>query len=419
VSRLGPAGAEWRLAPPPRTAGSEDERIPTDLLQAVLREHLDDPTAVLIGLELAPVPVDGYSGNRLYRVRFDWAGAAGRHGTATWVVKRWLPGGHAERLLGVDRPLEALACEAGLLRPDAVPPGLSVPMLGARRDPDGRAAWIVMEDASEALQRYSRDAPLHPTEAVARAAQVLDGLARLHVWWEHPERQARLGACPWLVPMERVLWCEAASFAGLLGRAVPAGLAPGSAPSEESRADLAAFLAWLPAGDRARFESLLTRREPLVDALRALPRTLLHGDTDDRNVGLGALGPGAASAHDEALGPDLVLIDWEWIGHGPPALDVARLWATLPAVCDHTLPPPEETFTFDLPDHYFDRYRSYGGVLTDRVTWRRACTLAMLGHGFGQIGFFGAMIRHDVKPVLANIARQFEMIAGAARSLIV
>ena len=43
----------------------------------------------------------------------------------------------------------------------------------------------------------------------------------------------------------------------------------------------------------------------------------------------------------------------------------------------------------------------------------------MLGHGFGQIGFFGAMIRHDVTPVLATISRQFEMIAEAARSLVV
>ena len=276
-----------------------------------------------------------------------------------------------------------------------------------------------MDDASEALARYSRDAPLHPTEAVARAGQVLDGLARLHVWWEHPERQARLSACRWLVPFERALWCEAAEFARVLGKPAPAGLAPGSEPAEEFRADLAAFLAWLPAGDRPRFESLLTRREPLVEALSGLPRTLLHGDTDDRNIGLRASGAGAASSHDAGSAPDLVLIDWEWIGYGPPALDVARLWATLPAVCDHTLPPPEETFTFDLPDHYFDRYRAYGGVLTDRATWRRACTVAMLGHGFGQIGFFGAMIRHDVKPVLATISRQFEMIAEVARSLTV
>ena len=43
----------------------------------------------------------------------------------------------------------------------------------------------------------------------------------------------------------------------------------------------------------------------------------------------------------------------------------------------------------------------------------------MLAHSFGQIGFFGAMVRHDVQPVLAPITRQFDIIAEAARSLVV
>ena len=41
----------------------------------------------------------GYSGNRLYRARLAWAGGAvAEAGTATWVLKRWLPDGHSERL---------------------------------------------------------------------------------------------------------------------------------------------------------------------------------------------------------------------------------------------------------------------------------------------------------------------------------
>jgi hypothetical protein len=401
-----------------RAVGAErpPEPVPVELVQSVLREHLADPAAHLTDLQVGPLPSDGYSGNQLYRARLTWSGRANDSGgSVTWLFKRWLPGGHSERLLGLDRPLEALAWEQGILRPGSLPPGVVAPMVGARLDPGRQAAWIVMRDVSAALGEYTRERPLPPAEAVARVKQVLDGLARLHAWWERPDQRAKLHGYTGLVPFERFLWCEAASYATALGRRPPRGAAPGSPVTDELRADLQAFLAWLPAGDRRPLERLLDRREPLVSALAPFPRSLLHGDTGDRNLGLACPVPETSGREESAR--ELVLIDWEWITVGPPALDVARVCGSAPAVCDLTQPAPEALFSGELPDHYFERYRSYGGLLADCQAWRRSFDLALLAGMLGQVPFAGAMIRQGITPVVTILGRQVEMILATARSL--
>ena len=52
--------------------------MPTGVVEAVLREHLGDDGAALTDLVATPIPGDGFSGNRLYRVRLTWA--SGRQG---------------------------------------------------------------------------------------------------------------------------------------------------------------------------------------------------------------------------------------------------------------------------------------------------------------------------------------------------
>ena len=109
--------------------------------------------------------------------------------------------------------------------------------------------------------------------------------------------------------------------------------------------------------------------------------------------------------HADALS-ELVLIDWEWMGFGTPALDVARVWATFPAVCDHAQPCPEAAFSSDLLDYYLDRYRAYGGGQIDPSSWRRECALAMLAHALSQVRFIGSVLRHDPYAVLPTLERQ-------------
>ena len=162
---------------------------------------------------------------------------------------------------------------------------------------------------------------------------------------------------------------------------------------------------------------MLWDRTPLVAVLGSSPRTLIHGDLDDRNLGLRpAVARNMHDDHADALS-ELVLIDWEWMGFGTPALDVARVWATFPAVCDHAQPCPEAAFSSDLLDYYLDRYRAYGGGQIDPSSWRRECALAMLAYALSQVRFIGSVLRHDPYAVLPTLERQLEIVLEAARSL--
>ena len=388
------------------------EEVPTDLVEAVLHAHLADEEAALTSLVANPIPGNGFSGNRLYRVHLSWA--SGRRGTrpasADLVVKRWLPGGHGKALLGVTRPLEALAWEQGLLRRAALPAGIVAPIIGAKLTAAGTSAWIVMEDVAAALSEYSRERPLPAPEALARVKHVLDGLARFHAWWERPEQRMRLRDCRWLVSLEQFLRVEASTYAAAFGRAERRPSAGGRAAADELRADLQAFLDWLPAGDRPLWKTLMCDREPLVTAFRHFPPTLLHGDADDRNIGLRGVAADPARAGGAEGTPELVLIDWEWIGWGPAALDFARVWGTFAAVCAHGSPPPEALSSGELPDYYFERYMAAGGKLTDRQAWQQSYPLAALAAALTQVAFFGRMIRDNVKPVLAALNRQMELL---------
>ena len=169
----------------------------------------------------------------------------------------------------------------------------------------------------------------------------------------------------------------------------------------------------MPARDRPLVERLFCDRTPLVSALGVLPRTLIHGDVGDRNVGLRRR-PSVSASDDTS---DLVLIDWEWIGYGPPALDVVHLRASFPGLVDPTEPFPDAAFTDELPSYYFERYRTYGGTLTDVRTWQRAYSLMMLDTVMSQLSFVGTMIRYDVTRVVSALGRQFDTMAATARSL--
>ncbi len=398
---------------------SPAEAVPAGLVETVLQEYLADERVALTDLIATPIPGDGFSGNRLYRVRLSWA--PGRQGagpgSAAWVVKRWLPGGQGEALLGVTRPLEALAWEQGLLRREALPAGVVAPIIGAQLEAAGTSAWIVMEDVAAALDEYSRERRLSAPEALLRVKQVLDGLARLHAWWERPEQRARLRGCRWLVSAEQFLRVETPAYAAALGKASRGASTDGQTATDELRADVRAFLDWLPAGDRSLWENLLCDREPLVAAFRSFPPTLLHGDADDRNIGLRWVTTDAAAAEGTGGAPEVVLIDWEWIGWGPPALDFARVWGTFAAVCAPGSPLPAALSSAELPDYYFERYMAAGGKLTDRATWQRSYPLAALAAALTQVAFFGRMVREEVKPVLAVLDRQMELLATAKRYL--
>ena len=156
---------------------------------------------------------------------------------------------------------------------------------------------------------------------------------------------------------------------------------------------------------------MLCDRESLVAAFRPFPHTLVHGDTDDRNIGLRRT-PGRPSPTGGAEdAQEVVLIDWDWIGKGPPALDYARVWGTFAAVCTHDSPPSEALSSEELPDYYFERYTEAGGELTDQATWRRSYPLAAFATALTQVAFFGRMVRNRVAPILAVLERQMDRLS--------
>jgi aminoglycoside phosphotransferase (APT) family kinase protein len=123
-------------------------------------------------------------------------------------------------------------------------------------------------------------------EAIVRA------LATMHAaWWESEE----LRASAWLPPFEETgaVW-QQRSVAGLQ-------------PFIDTNSD------WLPAGFAATAERIIERLGELQAATVGSPRTLVHGDYRLENMMFA----------DPAGEDSLVIIDWQLIGYGPGAYDLA------------------------------------------------------------------------------------------------
>jgi aminoglycoside phosphotransferase (APT) family kinase protein len=107
----------------------------------------------------------------------------------------------------------------------------------------------------------------------------------------------------------------------------------------------------------------------LVSRFSGVPSTLTHGDLDDRNIGL---------SWDSNAEGELVLIDWERLGRGPAAMDVAKLLILMPMLCEPGKPYPEVYWSDELPDFYYESYHQAGGKKMDIATWRRSYDLALI-----------------------------------------
>jgi hypothetical protein len=231
-------------------------------------------------------------------------------------------------------------------------------------------AWVAMRDVSSELASYSRGQPLPPDVALERARLILDRLAHFHAWWERPDRQEKLAECDWLLAWEDKVWANATTWARVLGREPVGGRGTGSLMTEARRAGIDAFLKAMAPEDRRLWERLMCDRRPLLAALHDVPHTLIHGDPDDRNIGLRWVDGDHAA--------ELVLIDWETTGSGPAAFDAAYVVFNLPFVCDASKPCPEACYSDELPEHYFDRYVAAGGTRLGRDVWHRSFGVAGL-----------------------------------------
>lgn len=336
------------------------EGISTQALELLLREQIGDETATITDFRLTFMPHNGFGGQNLIQAKVFWTGMGGST-SADWVVKQWRPGGPTRILLNISLPLEALSWKHGLIRPEVLPAGIIVPIVGVILDEVDSSAWIVMEDIASELAVFS--SVKSPKDRFEQTSFMLDKLASWHVAWEHPKRQAALMAHPWLIQQETRLWSGADLYADCLGQEPRH---PEQVPDKPlARRRVKIFLNWLSEPDRVIWEKHLPDREVLVKACSNLPQTLLHGDLDPRNIGL----------RWRNVDPHLLLIDWEWIGVGSPALDVRHAIESGIAI-DATDDDSQQ-----LADFYFDRYLAHGGKLMDRPTWERAYNLALIFYG--------------------------------------
>jgi hypothetical protein len=387
--------------------------VPIEILELLLRDYLADPTAIVIDSASVPFSHQGTNDSTtFFRVTFTWARLrppVGSH-TATWIIKHWKAGGVRDSLLGITQSHEVLAWEQGWLRPGALPAGLVVPFIAARRSPDNSEAWLAMADVSMELLAYPRMG-LDGDEVIGRAQAILAQLAHFHAMWEQPERQAELHAHTWLRRPEIYLWDQAPTYAHALGRSTVAQVPPGASapPAWDGLADdLSTFLDSRSANDRRLWANLLIDRRALVEGLALYPQTLLHNDLDDRNIGLRWPSGAVGAALDM---PNLVLIDWEWIAVGPAALDAANIVLRLPVLIAPGSPIPETVWGGELADYYFEHYRAAGGRYTDAASWRRSYGLALVAQALSQMPFIHGRMRRAISgelppPAVVGVSEQ-------------
>ena len=88
--------------------------VPVNVVQSLLREYLDDPTAVLVNFDAEPITSVGVSGNVIFRARIMWHDQ--QTCEAAWIIKQWRRGGMSEAELALTHSIEAEAWRHCLLR---------------------------------------------------------------------------------------------------------------------------------------------------------------------------------------------------------------------------------------------------------------------------------------------------------------
>ena len=342
----------------------DDSEVPVTIIQSILREHLEDNRVAITELKVV-CPEEfkkaSYGGGNLFRAEVFWDSGS-KSDSASWVVKHWRPGGVVGTMMGVDLPVESLAWNHGLLGDTSLPENMVVPFIGTRHGKKLTDAWIVMEDVTSELGAF-RSIQAH-NDNLKKPKFILDRLACFHSNWEKPDRLAELEKYSWLLQQNRYLWAGADLASLFLGRKPrEAKKYPSHPIFEMAEKAVLAFLDWLPEDDRSLWQKHMCNREALVEAHKGLPQTLLHGDLSLPHIGL----------RWEKDNPEILLIDWELLGIGSAAIDVATY---INRALDFEGGINNGTET--LPDYYYDRYKAHGGTAFDRTTWERAYNLAYI-----------------------------------------
>jgi hypothetical protein len=247
-------------------------------LRAVLDDHgLGDASEV-------PLEADGWSGARLSRLQRRGRRFVLKRDSLSW---DWIA------RATMDGPILREAWFANLKL--ELPDRFVTPYAGV--GVDGDVFGLLMPDLSGILFDWEAPVDEKPAEIV------LDAMAELHAHaWEW--RLPKAAGAPWCPLAQRLLLLSrpmAEQYVSWGGRAVAAG--------ERFLEGWAAFDRVAPPDARDLIRTLSADVPPLVTALEAEPRTLLHGDLKLANVGIASDG-------------SIPVIDWQMVMIGPVAVEL-------------------------------------------------------------------------------------------------
>ncbi len=320
-----------------------DERNLADRLRAAAGEPIDSEHAEPLR------SIDGVSGAPLFRIS-----VPSDDGPRRFVVKVSSPGGDWIARATEDDGAREVALFLGGL-PELLPPEIEWPALAARKD--GKDAWhLVMVD----LAADTGAALVPPGDDPVSEDQTgrhLVHLAALHLTFlDLRPRFADVG------------FCTVASWVTMLGPATIERERGGNDPVTPNLArGWEAFGRLAPVPVARAVAALLSDPTPLVEALRAGPATLLHGDFKFGNLGWRAGEPGSTIA-----------LDWSQAMWGSPLLDLA--WFL--AVNSARLPFSKEQAIAIYRDYIRDLFGD---------DWDRSLDLALLGGGVLRLGWAKAL----------------------------
>lgn len=335
---------------------------------------------------------DGFAGSEVIAINLKLRGAQ----DLRIVAKRWAPFEWLKELSGLNRWAELLLHEESDLERIASASAVRVPYIGSCRTEEGD--WILMEDVSEQLQTWrnaTEDEPRYfwrPTAAsLDLYAGLVDRIAHMHAIVDQsrerllPERiVGELKSQERCVRGAEKLLQEWFGDSGVVGTSTGAPEVPteqGATPwtsrttiAVDRRMHFVDFLDRLSANDRSLWLQNMMNRDSLAAIARRLPRTLIHGDLNRRNIGIDVV----------RSDREYVLIDWEAAAYANHAFDLA-------GVVGGKVFSAEERGM--LERHYLDRYRHHGGVALDDATWRQSVDLASAVEALDRLPHNGEIVR--------------------------
>jgi thiamine kinase-like enzyme len=342
--------------------------IDATTVQLLLNLHELLNGAMLVAFESRQRSHDGSGGNSLFDLDVVLE-QDGDRVTRRFLLKQWTSDSTNALFLTIDRSIEALAFEAGLF--SDFPTHIGCPIVAALHQGPGENAWILMEDVSEGLAQYGRGNP-HPFDiVVAKLKTILLRMAEFHIHWEAPKRTEVLNRSDWLIGIGQYLEKDELAYRHAFHEPGVKIQSRGRDVDTAFVAAMQAFVAWLPDSQREPWQHLLADRRPLLDAARSLPRTLIHGDMDDRNVGF------SQRAADGSTG--LTLVDWEWMAFCPGGFDVAKLLHQMNISCTPSTRVSDRYFETipAMTQFYLDSYRKLGGRMHEAEV-RRGVELGLI-----------------------------------------